>query len=108
MRIAVLAGIALLAAQAAFAQPQLTPPKPEPLAVRFVNSPFKDIVGFVAKYSGIDVRIDETVPAERLNRKITVHLEKASVTEMLNTLTHLADVSYEVLDPKTVRIYVKP
>jgi type II secretory pathway component GspD/PulD (secretin) len=108
MRIAVLAGIALLAAQTATAQPQLEPQRPEPVAVRFVNTSFYDIITFVAKYSGIEVRIDEAVPAERRNRKITVSLERAPLTEMLNTLTHMADVSWEVLDPKTVRIYVKP
>jgi type II secretory pathway component GspD/PulD (secretin) len=108
MRIAVLAGVALLAVTTAFAQPQLEPQRAEPVTARFVNAQFSVVVSFMAKQTGLDLRIDEAVPAERRTRKITVNFDKASLTEVLNTLTHLADVSYEVIDPKTVRIYVKP
>jgi type II secretory pathway component GspD/PulD (secretin) len=105
MRIFILAGITLLAANAAFAQPRLAPKSTEPWTVIFVNTGFVDVMSFVAKQSGIEITIDENERHHTISR---VNLEKASLEEVLETLTHLVGLSWEIVDEKTVRIFKKP
>ena len=105
MRSLSLAGITLLAATTAFAQPQLALKSTEPFTVLFVNTRFADVIAFLAKHSGIEIRIDETERHHTISR---VNLEKASLQEVLETLTHQVGLSWEVVDEKTVRIFKKP
>lgn len=105
MRILMLAGITLLAANAAFAQPRLAPKSTEPFTVLFVNASFTDVMSFLGRHAGIEIRIDE---AERHHTISRVNLEKATLEEVLETLTHQVGLSWEVVDEKTVRIFKKP
>jgi len=105
MRIALLAGIALLAAQSAFAQPRLAPKSTEPFTVIFVNTSFSDVMSFLAKASGIEITIDKT---ERHHMIPRINLERATLEEVLETLTHLVGLSWEIIDEKSVRIFKKP
>ena len=105
MRILILAGITLLAATTVFAQPRLAPKSNEPFTVLFVNTRFADVISFLAKQTGVEIRIEETERHHTISR---VNLEKASLEEVLETLTHHVGLSWEVVDEKTVRIFKKP
>ena len=105
MRILILAGITLLAATTAFAQPRLAPKSNEPFTVMFVNTSFTDVMTFLGRHTGIEFRIDETERHHIISR---VNLEKATLEEVLETLTHQVGLSWEVVDEKTVRIFKKP
>jgi type II secretory pathway component GspD/PulD (secretin) len=107
MRMLALAAITVLAVHAAHAQ-QLEPPKRGPLTIHFVNTSFEDVIGFVAKYAGILVEMDESATRERRNTMITVRLKGVTVEEALDHLTRLAGLSYMVVDAQTIRIYQAP
>ena len=103
----VLTSLATSAAHRGDAQ-QLAPRNTEPLTVRFVNSEFEDIVGFVTRHVGIEVQFDDTATPERRSTKITLNLEKVTLEEALDVITRLAGLSYTVIDPQTIRIYQLP
>jgi type II secretory pathway component GspD/PulD (secretin) len=107
MRMLAVAVVTLLVAHGAHAQ-QLAPSRTEPLQVNFVNSTFDDVIGFVAKYAGIEVKFDDSATRERRNTKITLKLEGVTLEETLGTLTRLAGLTYKVVDPQTILIYQLP
>ena len=102
-----LAVITLLSVHTADAQ-KLEPRQSGPLTISFVNTSFEDIIGFVGKYAGLLIEIDESATAERRNTRLTVRMKDVTVEEALDHLTRLAGLSYMVVDAQTIRIYQAP
>jgi type II secretory pathway component GspD/PulD (secretin) len=101
MRILVVAAITAFAAAAQ--QPALH--NTEPITVIFVNTPFDEVIGLVARYAGIKVQVDDTATRERRATKITVRMKDVTVEEALETITREAGLAYKVVDPDTILIY---
>ena len=113
MRHLLLAGLLFLAspvnstAHGTFAQ-QLQPRNGGAVTVKFVNTPFEDVIGFLAKYVGIELQFDDSASSERRTTRITVSMSDVTLEEALDTLTRLAGLSYAVVDAQTIRIIQLP
>jgi type II secretory pathway component GspD/PulD (secretin) len=102
-----LAPLAPPAAVSADAQ-QLAPRNTEPITIHLVNSPFEEAIAFLGRQAGIAVEFDESASRERRNTKLTLRMEKVTLEEALDTMTRMAGLSYQVVDPQTIRIYQLP
>jgi hypothetical protein len=107
MRMLAIAVITLLAAYAADAQ-QLAPRNTDPITIHLAGTTFEDAIGFVSRHAGIEARFDSTATSERRNTRLTLNLEDVTLVEVLDALTRLSGLTYEVVDAKTILIYQLP
>jgi type II secretory pathway component GspD/PulD (secretin) len=113
MRHLLLAGLLFLTSSAsssalgAGAQ-QLQPRNREAITIKFVNTAFEDVIGFLTRYAGIAVEFDDSATSERRNTKLTVSMSDVTLEEALDTLTRLSGLTYKVVDAQTILIYELP
>ena len=108
MHILLAIGVTILAATQAQPHPSLVSAHPEPLTINFVDTEFKDAISFLARFGGVVIELDQTVSVENQHQKVgVIKMDKASLEEAISALTHAANLSYEVVNEKTVRIFKK-
>jgi type II secretory pathway component GspD/PulD (secretin) len=87
---------------------KLAPRSTEPFTIHLVNTDFETAIGFVSRQAGIESEFDGSATSERRTARLTLHMEKAALEEVLDAMTRLAGLSYTVVDPQTIRIYQLP
>jgi len=107
MHILLALGVTILASTQAQTPPRLASADPEPLSVNFVNSEFKDAISLIARFGKVVIELDQTVTPEIQHQKIRVKMDRVTVEEAIAALTHEANLSYEVVNETTVRIFKK-
>ena len=103
-RLAGILAVVWLAVCAAFVaaqtdSPRLAPNIREPLSIKYVNSSLTDILRQVGQVAGIQIRFASDIDS---SIKVTVSLDKVSIEQALDELVKLANLTYKVLDAKTV------
>jgi general secretion pathway protein D len=88
-------------ARAASAEPMLNPASRDPLKIEFNNTSLKDILTFVARYTGINITYDRDVT----DRLTTVQLDGVTLEQALNQIMQMNQLSYKVVSDRSIFIF---
>ncbi len=88
-------------AQAASAQPVLSPTSREPLDLMFPNADLRQVLDFIASYSGINVTYDRDVQ----DRLVSISLSGVTLEDALNHLMTMNQLSYKVLSERSIFVF---
>jgi len=85
----------------ASAAPVLNPASREPLDVNFPNADLRQILDFIASFSGINVTYDRDVQ----DRLVSVSLSGVTLEDALNHLMTMNQLSYKVLSERSIFVF---
>jgi general secretion pathway protein D len=88
-------------ARAASAEPMLNPASRDPLNIHFNNTSLRDILTFVANYTGINITYDRDV----VDRLTTVQLDQVTLEQGLNQIMQMNQLSYKVVSDRSIFIF---
>jgi general secretion pathway protein D len=88
-------------ARAASAEPMLNPASRDPLKINFTNTSLRDILTFVANYTGINITYDRDVT----DRLTTVQLDGVTLEQALNQIMQMNQLSYKVVSDRSIFIF---
>jgi len=88
-------------ARAASAEPMLNPGSREPLNIHFNNTSLRDILTFVANYTGINITYDRDVT----DRLATVQLDGVTLEQALNQIMQMNQLSYKVVSDRSIFVF---
>ena len=88
-------------ARAASAEPMLNPASRDPLNIHFNNTNLKDILTFVANYTGINITYDRDVT----DRPTTVQLDGVTLEQALNQIMTMNQLSYKVISDRSIFVF---
>src|SRR5258706_14352370 len=88
-------------ARAASAEPMLNPASRDPLKINFTNTSLRDILTFVANYTGINITSDTDVT----DRLTTVQLDGVTLEQALNQIMQMNQLSYKVVSDRSIFIF---
>lgn len=83
----------------------------KPISVTFNHTaPFEDAIAMLAKFSGVTIEFDETVPAQLRRQPMTdskIVLKDVNLEQAVALLTERMGLSYVVVEGKSIRIFKK-
>lgn len=88
-------------ARAASGEPMLNPASRDPLNIHFNNTSLRDILTFVANYTGINITYDRDVT----DRLTTVQLDGVTLEQALNQIMQMNQLSYKVVSDRSIFIF---
>lgn len=88
-------------AQAASAVPVLNPASREPLDLMFPNADLRQVLDFIASFSGINVTYDRDVQ----DRLVSVSLSGVTLEDALNHLMTMNQLSFKVLSERSIFVF---
>jgi general secretion pathway protein D len=88
-------------ARAASAEPMLNPASRDPLNIHFNNTSLRDILTFVASYTGINITYDRDVT----DRLTTVQLDGVTLEQALNQIMQMNQLSYKVVSDRSIFVF---
>jgi general secretion pathway protein D len=89
-------------ARASTAPPILNPASRDPLKFSFPNAQVKDVLGFVANLTGINITYDRDVPD---GRPISIQLDGVTLEQALNQIMTMAQLSYKIVNPQSIFVF---
>ncbi|HVH27296.1 MAG TPA: secretin N-terminal domain-containing protein [Vicinamibacterales bacterium] len=89
-------------ARLAGAQPVLNPASREPLILRFPNANVRDVLGFIANATGINITYDRDVAD---GRPITIQLDGVTLEQALNQIMTMSQLSYKVVNERSIFVF---
>jgi general secretion pathway protein D len=89
-------------ARLASAQPVLNPASREPLILRFPNANVRDVLGFIANATGINITYDRDVAD---GRPISIQLDGVTLEQALNQIMTMAQLSYKVVNDRSIFVF---
>jgi general secretion pathway protein D len=84
------------------AQPVLNPASREPLILRFPNANVRDVLGFIANATGINITYDRDVAD---GRPITIQLDGVTLEQALNQIVTMSQLSYKVVNERSIFVF---
>src|SRR5205814_2473578 len=89
-------------ARANSAQPVLNPASHDPLILRFPNAQVRDVLGFIATTTGINITYDRDVVD---GRPISIQLDGVTLEQALNQIMTMANLAYKVVNPQSIFVF---
>ena len=89
-------------ARAAGAEPVLNPASRDPLKLQFPNASVRDVLGFIANATGINISYDRDVAD---GRAISVQLDGVTLEQALNQIMTMAQLSYKVVNEQSIFVF---
>ena len=89
-------------ARAAGAEPVLNPASRDPLKLQFPNAAVRDVLGFIANATGINITYDRDVAD---GRPISVQLDGVTLEQALNQIMTMAQLSYKVVNEQSIFVF---
>jgi general secretion pathway protein D len=89
-------------ARAAGAEPVLNPASRDPLKIQFPNAGVRDVLGFIANATGINITYDRDVAD---GRPLTVQLDGVTLEQALNQIMTMAQLSYKVVNEQSIFVF---
>jgi general secretion pathway protein D len=89
-------------ARLAGAQPVLNPASREPLILRFPNANVRDVLGFIANATGINITYDRDVAD---GRPITIQLDGVTLEQALNQIMTMSQLSYKIVNERSIFVF---
>ncbi len=89
-------------ARAASAEPALNPASRDPLRVQFPNAQVREVLGFIANLTGINITYDRDVVD---GRAISVQLDGVTLEQALNQIMTIGQLSYKVVNPQSIFVF---
>ncbi len=87
-------------ARKAAAEPTLNPASRDPLVVKFVNQPLRDILNFIGTATGINVAYDSAFP----DRPYTVDVSGVTLEQALHQILTANGLFFKVLNERTIMV----
>ena len=89
-------------ARAAGAEPVLNPASRDPLKLQFPNASVRDVLGFIANATGINISYDRDVAD---GRAISIQLDGVTLEQALNQIMTMAQLSYKVVNEQSIFVF---
>lgn len=89
-------------ARAASPEPILNPASREPLKLSFPNAQVRDVLGFIANVTGINITYDRDIAD---GRPISIQLDGVTLEQALNQIMTMAALSYKVVNPQSIFVF---
>ena len=88
--------------RAASPEPVLNPASREPLKLSFPNAQVRDVIGFIANATGINLTYDRDVAD---GRPISVQLDGVTLEQALNQILTMAALSYKIVNAQSIFVF---
>lgn len=89
-------------ARAASPEPILNPASREPLKLSFPNAQVRDVLGFIANATGINITYDRDVTD---GRPVSIQLDGVTLEQALNQIMTMAALSYKLVNPQSIFVF---